>query len=215
MMRLETNAIIAAGQSIGRAGIAAMLKLEANFSEILESGSLDEALALFAVSVGLIVLDMALPGLTRLADLEAIRRKFSGARLVVLVEDDNRDRVLQVLSAGASAIVPASATTDEIRFAFRQVLHGGMFVPPSLAEVGAAAAPSPPPGRRRRLTDRQEQIVEMIGRGCSKKDVAEALGITEATVKTHVHRAFRKLDVHRRLDAASQVAKGPGKRRHW
>lgn len=210
MMRLEDHAIVAAGQVIGRAGIASIIKLEARFREIMEAATLEDILAVMALSVSLIALDFALPGLKRIADLALLKRRFRDARIVVFVEDDTREQVIEALSAGASAVVSKSASSEDMRFALRQVLEGKIFVPPSLADPNLGSAASAcPEGRTRQLTARQAQIVEMIGRGCTKKEVARALGLTERTVATHAHRAYRKLGVHGRLDAGRALLYTP------
>jgi len=144
--------------------------------------------------------------------------------IVVVAPGASIAGVTRTLEAGAKGLVPHSESMRELTAALGFVIDGGVYIP-----AGALiAAPEPPrPPRKSRgagagtgtaverletLTDRQRQIVEHVAAGMSNREIAEALGIREGTVKVHVARILEKLGVGNRLEAALAVAESRSRR---
>jgi DNA-binding NarL/FixJ family response regulator len=107
---------------------------------------------------------------------------------------------------GASGYIPKASSADIMLSAVRLVASGGIYVPPSLAlsAAGDAAARrgAPEAARLDQLTERQAQVLELLRYGSSNKQIAERLGVSEATVKVHISAILKTLGLRSRVEAA-------------
>lgn len=124
--------------------------------------------------------------------------------LVAMKEDENL--FLETVRQGALGYVPREASAMDVVAAIRAVAQGEAVCPPRLCRrlfdfVAQHAAEHPPPGEKALpgLTRREEQLVPLIGRGLTNKEIAMQLNLSEKTVKNHVHRILRKMGVDNRL----------------
>ena len=160
-----------------------------------------------------VLLDTGLPDgvelVTRLTQLQ------HPVKVVVLAVHETDSSVLAWAEAGASAYVPRDATFEQlaqvIEGSARGELHCSPHIAGSLLRRVAALAASLPRGNDTwfQLTQRERDILRLIGRGLSNKQIAHSLGIELATAKNHVHHIFEKLQVHRRTDAMLWVRSRP------
>ena len=112
----------------------------------------------------------------------------------VMISGDEQDGIAaRAVSAGASGFIPKSFTAEEMVAAIQQVMAGDIFVPASTAVPAAGETGS--------LTLRQLEVITMLGRGCSNKEIARALDVAERTVKAHVSAVFEALNVRNRTQA--------------
>jgi DNA-binding NarL/FixJ family response regulator len=123
--------------------------------------------------------------------------KIIGARFpttaCIMISGDEQDGVAaRAVAAGASGFIPKSFTADEMIAAIKQVLAGEVFVP-------ARAKDATP--EHSGLTLRQLEVISMLGRGFSNKEIARALDVAERTVKAHVSAVFEALNVRNRTQA--------------
>jgi DNA-binding NarL/FixJ family response regulator len=141
-----------------------------------------------------------------LRQLEELRRSLSETPLVVVAESDNPQRARQILSSGARGFLPASLSLKVLMGALDLVLAGGVYVPSSLIDAvpprhGAfpsASAAEPWSD----LTRRQRDVLALISQGKSNKLIADALTMSESTVKAHVKQIIKRLHVANRTQAA-------------
>jgi two-component system, NarL family, nitrate/nitrite response regulator NarL len=150
-----------------------------------------------------VLVDMRQAGALRLVHELAMS---AGARVVAVgIAEDNAVACAEV---GAIAAVPSSATLDELLEVLESVVAGRAVFPPSVvpqlvkrlaAITGARSSSSLPSG----VTRRELQVLELIDDGLSNKEIALRLNVELQTVKNHVHNILRKLDVHRRTQAAA------------
>jgi DNA-binding NarL/FixJ family response regulator len=181
--------------------------------EVLEATDADAALrtATAHEDLDLVLLDLRLPGMDGLAALARLRELAPTVPVVMLSASEEIHDVRAALEAGASGFVPKSSASPVLLGALRLVLAGGVYLPPLLLEPEGAAPVEegrPPPRRMdrprgRRLTARQRQVLELVARGLTNREIAHALSIAEATVKTHLAMLFETLDVTNRTEAAS------------
>lgn len=177
----------------------------AGFHTVLEQGSLDagilsvssvqEALAILQkdADVGLVLLDLHLRGDDGFHALKVIGEKYPMTACIMISGDEQEGIAARVLAAGASGFIPKSFTADEMVAAIQKVLAGEVFTP-----ARTASAVTPPTGT---LTLRQLEVISMLGRGCSNKEIARALDVAERTVKAHVSAVFEALNVKNRTQA--------------
>jgi len=165
-----------------------------------------------AANVGLVLLDLELPGCDGIVALSVFRKALPAAKIVVVSAVEARRIVLSALEAGAAGYIPKSVPPPVIAAALRLVVSGGTYAPPDyIAPVAASAAVNEPasPASRTTLTARQREVLRLIACGLANKEIARRLRITEETVKQHARAVYMALGVAGRWQAA-RVAESLG-----
>jgi two-component system, NarL family, nitrate/nitrite response regulator NarL len=143
--------------------------------------------------IGLVLLDIHLRGDDGFNALKVIGQKFPTTACIMISGDEQAGVAARAVQAGASGFIPKSFTADEMIVAIQKVLAGDVFVP---ATADLTAAPD-----TNGLTLRQLEVISMLGRGFSNKEIARALDVAERTVKAHVSAVFEALNVRNRTQA--------------
>jgi two-component system, NarL family, nitrate/nitrite response regulator NarL len=179
-----------------RAGFHAVLEQSDLEAAVLSVSSVAEALQILKRDgdVGLVLLDIHLRGEDGFNALKLIGEKFPTTACIMISGDEHEGVAPRVIAAGASGFIPKSFTADEMIAAIRQVLNGDVFVP-------SQAQHTTPPSDGTSLTLRQLEVISMLGRGFSNKEIARALDVAERTVKAHVSAVFEALNVRNRTQA--------------
>jgi two-component system, NarL family, nitrate/nitrite response regulator NarL len=147
------------------------------------------------------------------AMVKALRGHGCQAPILIVSGDDRPDWPSLLLELGLSGVVPKSAPGSRLLDAIQVAMRGGIFLPPqTLAQRAnsryrAANPPEPmdPKEKFPDLTDRQAEVFRVLVRGLSDKAIARELGITEATVKTHIRSILSVVGVHRRGEAVFEI----------
>jgi DNA-binding NarL/FixJ family response regulator len=178
-----------------RAGFHAVLEQSSLDAAVLSVSSVQEAKQILQrdADVGLVLLDIHLRGDDGFNALKIIGEKFPTTACIMISGDEQEGIAARAVAAGASGFIPKSFTADEMVAAIQQVMAGDVFVP-------APAAPAPM-SESGSLTLRQMEVIAMLGRGCSNKEIARALDVAERTVKAHVSAVFEALNVRNRTQA--------------
>jgi DNA-binding NarL/FixJ family response regulator len=205
-------ALVAERQNFYSAGLAAMLQREVGFSRVIR---VNDMAALYEVlaqdePTDLLAFDLDLPGADGIATVSELHMMRPGMRIAVVSDRSDVQEVLAVLAAGAHGFIPRQMTDCvELLRALKIVEDMGVFVPPGLVSarpgeraLDGADATS---GTLAKLTERQQQVIELLSEGHANKVIARELGISPSTVKVHVHAAFRTLGVHSRLAALAAL----------
>lgn len=159
-------------------------------------------------SIGLVTIDLGLPGLQKSAGLRDLRVRYPDVRVVVVAASRDRDVVLDALGAGVHGYIPKDVSVQETAEALRNVIAGHMYVPSFVSDLTArkeAAADASSPANDAALTSRQFEVLNLLAAGRSNKEIARLLSIAEGTVKVHIAAAFRMLGVHNRVSAAAAM----------
>jgi DNA-binding NarL/FixJ family response regulator len=174
-------------------------------AELSSVGDAESALARVAAddALDLVLLDLGLPGMDGFAALEALRRDHPSVPVVVLSASESPADVRSALDRGASGFIPKSTRGSVLLSALRLVLSGGVYVPPLVMDGAAQAGPARDP--RGALTGRQHEVLRLLARGLTNREIAEVLKIAEGTVKTHVLHIYETLDVTNRTEAAMRM----------
>ncbi|WP_011579939.1 MULTISPECIES: LuxR C-terminal-related transcriptional regulator [Chelativorans] len=206
-------ALIADDDEFFRIALRTILKGELGFAEVIEAGSLDEAIERLAErdEIGLALFDLAMPGMKDAGSLEAVRDFRREMRVAVVSASTRRADMLAALSAGVHGYVPKGLGATELAAALGHVLNGAIYVPPEIAgrdERSSQAVSSEPssekPGRGvEHLTPRQREVLALLVDGLSNKEIARKLRLGEGTVKIHMAALFRSLGVRNRQAAAA------------
>lgn len=178
-----------------RAGFHAVLEQSDLNAEVLSVSSVAEALQILKRDgdVGLVLLDIHLRGEDGFNALQLIGEKFPTTACIMISGDEQEAVANRAIASGASGFIPKSFTAAEMTAAIRQVLNGDVFVPTPTQQ--------PAPGEGTSLTLRQLEVISMLGRGFSNKEIARALDVAERTVKAHVSAVFEALNVRNRTQA--------------
>jgi DNA-binding NarL/FixJ family response regulator len=181
-----------------RIGLTSALNLEPDLQVIAEARNGREAVALYQQHrPDVVVMDYQLPELNGAEATAAIRALDPDARIIILSVYKGEEDVHRAVEAGASGYLPKSAEPRELVDAIRAIRNGDRYFP---AAISAALSQRQ---ARATLSDREHEVLVMIVRGRSNKEIAAAMGISENTVKVHTTRVFEKLNVADRLEAAT------------
>jgi two-component system, NarL family, nitrate/nitrite response regulator NarL len=200
--------VIADDHPLYRDGVARTLAERAGFQVLGVCGSADDAVLLAERHrPDLVLLDISMPG----GGIEAARRIAAlgtATKIVMLTVSERDEDVMEALKAGAHGYVLKGVGASELLDIVRTVASGGSFVSPTLAARLLQAMQKPdrrggPSGDRlSSLARREEQILELVAKGLSNKEVARELDLQEKTIKHYMTSILQKLHVRNRVEAA-------------
>jgi DNA-binding NarL/FixJ family response regulator len=197
--------ILADDQPLVRAGLRMLIAQTPDIDVAGEAGTGTEAVQLARdTSPDVVVMDIRMPGMD---GIEATRLLTAGAaptRVLVLTTFDDDDYVYGALRAGASGFLVKDMALDDILTAIRVVASGDAIIAPGVTRrLIGQFADQPRPGHKPRelteITDREREVLKLVGLGMSNAEIAAALHITAGTAKTHVARLLAKLDARDRV----------------
>jgi DNA-binding NarL/FixJ family response regulator len=193
--------VLADDQALVRAGFRSLLDAQDDIEVVGEASSGDEAVRLASeLSPDVVLMDIRMPGMDGLAATRAIAEdeRLTDVRIVVLTTFGLDEYVFEAIRAGASGFLVKDTEPNELVQAVRVVASGEALLSPSVTKqlliefASRAKEPLQAPGLEE-LTDREREIVALVGEGLSNHEIAERLFVSPATAKTHVSRAMGKL----------------------
>jgi len=159
--------------------------------------------ALTTSSSGVVLMDLSMPGMDGLAATRRITKYYPDVNVLVLTSYADQQRVVEALDAGAIGYVlkdaPPGALLDAIRWAAQGQSPLDPRVARTLLHARPAARPAAPAGGE--LTDREQEVLALVGGGMPNKQIARALGIREGTVKAHLTSVYQRIGVRDRTSA--------------
>ncbi|MEV4033646.1 response regulator transcription factor [Streptomyces umbrinus] len=199
--------LIADDHVVVRAGLRALLEGEPDLEVVAEAGSGEEAVRLAPEAApDVVLMDLRFASADRSIDgVEAVRRLAAaapGLPVVMLTSYSGRVDVVRALEAGARGYVLKAGPPQELFRAVRSAAAGGVGLAPEI--VGELVGQV---GLRTDLTQREVDVVRLMSEGHSNRSIAESLFLSEATIKTHLVRIYRKLGVDNRAAAVSEAAR--------
>jgi DNA-binding NarL/FixJ family response regulator len=196
-----------------RAGLGTILTKHLGFPEVIETSSFDEALEQLATRNGaaLALFDLQMPGMDSPGSLRTVREFFPDTRVVMISASTSRYDILAALDAGAHGYIEKGLSMTGMASALETILEGNVYIPPSISEIPSdPAVPFLFSDRSERkvgnvslLTPRQRQVLELLVRGKSNKEIARALDLSDGTIKVHMAALFKNLGVNTRAAAAA------------
>lgn len=183
-----------------RNGVMAALELEQDVLVVGSADSAKGAIEQFSVHrPDVVLLDLQLPDMTCTALLAKLRAINPQAKILVFSAYAREDQLVAVMDAGASGYVQKSAPREEFLIALRRVASGGRYLSPNLQQRIREYRAGP------NITQREREILTLIARGQSNKEIAATLGISVETVKEHISSVLGKLDVKDRTSATTEA----------
>lgn len=164
--------------------------------------------------------DLGLPQMSGIDVTRQVKEKWPAIEILIFTIFDEEDKVLEAVKAGASGYLLKGAEASKIVDSIKEVRQGGSVIQPSLARAllrhfrmpetgpapqnrlqkGDAAAQS----GRRQLTERELECLQIIAKGLSNNEAANVLGLSKATIRTHLEHIYQKLDVTNRVEAVTE-----------
>ncbi|WP_414662807.1 response regulator [Horticoccus sp. 23ND18S-11] len=182
-----------------RVGMATVVNQQPDMTIAAEAEGGPRVVELFrAHRPDVVLMDLRLRGDSGARLTGVIRSEFPDARILMISNYDGDEDIHQALVAGAMGYLFKSVVEDEVVDAIREIHAGRRYLPKGVAarlhENEASA----------RLTRREDEILELLGKGLGNRELGEVLGVSEDTVKTHLKSLFRKLGVSDRAEAVRE-----------
>jgi DNA-binding NarL/FixJ family response regulator len=199
--------LLADDQALVRAGFRALLDAQDDVEVVGEAGDGDEAVALARRHrPDVVLMDIRMPGTDGLAATRAITAddRLAEVRIVILTTFELDEYVFEAIRAGASGFIVKHTRPAELLQALRAVAAGDALLSPSVTrrlirEFAARTREAPRPPALDALTDREREVMALVGEGLTNDEIAGRLVVSPLTAKTHVSRAMVKLGARDRI----------------
>lgn len=185
-----------------RHGLVSLLRYEPDIEVLGEAADGPEAVQqIIALQPDLVLLDLRMPQLGGVEVMRQIRGKGIVTRFLVLTTYDTDEYIAPALSAGAQGYLLKDAPPEDLLRAVRMLMQGRAALEPAVAARMLARMADGPPADE--LSARELEVLSLLVRGESNKQIAAALDLSENTIKSHLSRIFDKLDARSRTEAVS------------
>ena len=204
--------LVADDHPLFREGVIHSLASEPDFSVIGQAATGEEALRMARdLLPDVVLLDIAMPGWDGLLTAEKIATACPATKIVMVTVFEDEDKLLAAFKAGARGYVLKGVPARELASVVRATANGEVYVPPSLAAgMMVALTRGRPPDPLEELTEREREILELVGRGHTNREIGQRLHLSEKTIKHYITNILEKLQVRSRVEAALVAA-----RRDW
>ena len=192
--------IVVDDQAVVRQGFVSLINTVHDIEVVAEGTNGQQAVELYRThKPDVVLMDLRMPVMGGVDAIKALRREFPQARVIILTTFDGDEDIYRSLQAGAQGYLLKDMFFEELEDAIRTVHSGGRRIPGVVAERLAGRMSGSD------LTARELEVLEQIVRGRSNKEIAQVLGISEATVKSHINNVLSKLDAADRTQAATKA----------
>ena len=201
--------LIADDAPLFRRGLYVVLSTEPNIEVVAEAENGEEAIAKAEeVAPDVVLMDVRMPRVNGIDAARAIREASPSTKIIMLTVSDEDDDLYEAIKAGANSYLLKEVSVEEVPEAIRAVVQGQSLISPSmaskllneytsLARRAEEKSQYPAPA----LTSRELEVLKLVARGQSNREIGEELFISENTVKNHVRNILEKLHLHSRMEA--------------
>ncbi|MEU7606022.1 response regulator transcription factor [Streptomyces sp. NPDC040724] len=202
---MTIRVVLADDQPLVRSGLSVLMAGTDDIHVVGEAATGAEALRLVGdVRPDVVVMDIRMPGMDGIEATRKITADSTATRVLILTTFEDDDYVYAALRSGASGFLVKNMDLDDILTAIRVVAAGDALIAPSVTrrlieEFAARPEPAPRPRPIEGITEREREVLTLIGRGMSNGEIAVQLCITVATAKAHVARLLSKLGARDRV----------------
>lgn len=190
--------LVAEDHLIARIGVTTIVNEQPDMKVVAQAANGRQAVELYRVhQPDVCLFDMLMPVMSGVDAVSAIKTEFPAARIIALSTYSGAEDIRRAFLAGVHSYLTKDVLDDELVHAIRAVYEGRQYLPPAIARTLAAQLPRP------NLSPREIEVLTLIVRGQSNKEIAYTLAISEDTVKYHVKGILSKLGVAHRTEAAT------------
>lgn len=190
--------LVADDHELVRHGLAMLLDSADDVELVGQASDGVEAMTMVAeFRPHVVLMDLSMPGMDGVEATRRITSQYAGVSVVVLSSFSERRMVLEAIDAGAAGYLLKDGGMDDIVRAVRAAANGEAPLSPRAAQAILSARPA---RQLPELSAREREVVELVVEGLKNKDVADRLGISEKTVKTHLTHVYQRLGVTTRAD---------------
>ena len=202
--------LLADNEAICREGLRKILAGESNIEIVGEAANGEEAVELaLALDADVVLMDIKMPVLDGVQATRRLRQRRPECNVIILTAFDHDSYVFEGLRAGACSYLLKDASAQQLVASIQTALRYGTYLDPTIQKMVVAkaiehtsqATPGPDP-QMQLLSDREREILRLLGNGATNKEIGTALLIAEGTVKNHVTSILEKLQVRDRTQAA-------------
>ena len=187
--------------AVVRAGLEELLGSADDLEVVGSAADGEEAAALAEeLEPDVTLMDLSMPNVDGIEATRRIRERDPSARIVILTSFSDRDRILRAIDAGATGYLLKDADPDELFRGVRAAAEGESPLAPRAAKEILSARGDRGPGEA--LSDREREVLALVGAGLANKEIARRLEIAEKTVKAHLTRVYREIGATSRTEAA-------------
>lgn len=200
-----------------RDGLRYVVRQLAEEVETMEADNFPDGLKIAGEhpELDLALLDLNLPGGEGVASIRYFNQRYPHIPIVVVSGEEDREKMERVMNCGAMGYICKNSSAQVMLGALNLVLSGGVYIPPQVLRHNPAAAccePRPAPSDRRKLhtneyglTSRQMETLMHLAAGKSNKEISEAMGLAEGTIKVHIAAMYQTLGVNSRVEAVREA----------
>ena len=206
----KLNVLLVDDQRLMRDGLRTLLELEPDMTVAGEAADGEEALARFRETrPDVVLMDVRMPGMDGVEATRRLRAMDPAAKVIILTTFDGDEYVFEGLRAGAVGYLLKALSGEELADAIRTVAAGGALIDPAVTRkvVSEFARLAPPArsidaGLAEPLSEREKEVLGLVARGLSNREIADTLFLAEGTVKNYVTTILQKIGVRDRTQAA-------------
>jgi DNA-binding NarL/FixJ family response regulator len=201
--------LVADDHPLFREGVVHSLASEPDLAIVGQAASGEEALRLARdLLPDVVLLDIGMPGWGGLVTAEKITTACPASRIVMLTVVEDEDKLLTAFKAGARGYVLKGVSARELANVVRAAAHGEVYVSPSLAAgILIALTHRRPADPLEELTERELEILKLVGQGLTNREIGERIHLAEKTIKHYITNILQKLQVRSRVEAALLAAR--------
>ncbi len=197
-------------QALVRQGLSTLLALEEGIQIVGEAGDGDEAVKQVGfLQPDVVLMDMRMPKKSGVEATQEIHKRYPSVKVLILTTYDEDDLIVGALKAGASGYLLKDSPSEKLATAIRAVQEGYTQLSPSVTPKVVSLMHGSEKGKKTELlksfSDREAEIIDLIARGLSNKEIAESLYITQGTVKNYVTKILGQLNLRDRTQLAVWV----------
>ncbi len=203
-MNEQIRVLVVDDHPLFRQGVVHSLNADPGLTVVGETASGQEALELARELLpDVVLLDISMPGWNGLVTAEKITIACPATTIVMLTVSEDRDKLFAAFKAGARAYVLKGVSARELAHVVRTAANGEVYVSPSLAaEMLLSLTQGKAPDPLQELTEREREILGLIGAGMTNREIGERVFLSEKTIKHYVTNILQKLQVRSRVEAA-------------
>jgi two-component system response regulator NreC len=201
---MTTEVLLVDDHEVVRSGLQMLLESEPEVAIVGNAASGKEALEAAAkLQPDVIVMDIGLPDISGIEATQQIKDQWPDIAVVALTIHEDEEYFFQMLDAGASGYIPKRAAPEELLTAIRAAARGEVYLYPSLAKLlvkDYLTEPDQEQDRLDGLTDREQEVLELVAEGSTNREIGQQLNISHKTVARHRENIMQKLNLHSRVE---------------